>query len=62
MKKGKEEREEKEWRVTFWNVAGLKNKDKKFWRGLRNWDVMVLMEIWTKKKIGKELKKNYRRL
>lgn len=23
------------WRIGFWNVAELRNKDKKFWNGLR---------------------------
>lgn len=29
---------------TFWNVAGLLNKDKEFWRGPEEWDVMCLGE------------------
>lgn len=36
---GGEEREEKRrgegWRVAFWNMAGLENKDKEFWRRWR---------------------------
>lgn len=28
----------------FWNVAGLRNKDRDFWKGLIDWDVIVLME------------------
>lgn len=31
----------------FWNVAGLRNKDKKFWEGLKEWDVLFLSETWT---------------
>lgn len=26
--------EERIYKVAFWNVAGLKNKDTEFWRGL----------------------------
>jgi len=29
---------EDEWKVMFWNVAGLRNKDVEFWKGLENWD------------------------
>lgn len=33
--KGRRWREEKEtWRIAFWNVAGLGDKDKDFWRKL----------------------------
>ena len=37
-------------RVAFWNVAGLKRKDEGFWRGLEEWDVMVLSETWVEEK------------
>jgi len=37
-------------KVTFWNVAGLKSKDKGFWEGLKEWDVVFLMETWVDKK------------
>ena len=30
--------------MAFWNVAGLVNKDQKFWRGMVEWEVIVLME------------------
>lgn len=30
--------------MVLWNVAGLSNKDDKFWKGLRKWDVMMLSE------------------
>lgn len=26
--------DEDEWKVIFWNVAGLRNKDRDFWKGL----------------------------
>lgn len=40
--------EEKAWGVMFWNVAGLGNKDKDFQEELDRWEVLVLMETWTK--------------
>lgn len=33
--------------MTFWNVASLVNKDKEFWEGLKDWDIMVLSETWV---------------
>lgn len=43
------------WKASFWNVAGLGNKDEEFWKGLRGWDVMTLIETWTdEKRNGKE--------
>jgi len=36
------------WRIGFWNVAGLRNKDEEFWKGLKRWDVMV--ETWIDRK------------
>jgi len=27
-------------------VADLKDKDDDFWKGLKEWDVMVLIETW----------------
>lgn len=51
---GKEEEEggeeEKRWRIGFWNVAGLRNKDEDFWAGLRKWEVIVLQETWMNEK------------
>jgi len=37
-------------KIAFWNVAGLKNKDKEFWKGIREWDVVILMETWVDRK------------
>lgn len=45
------------FKIRFWNVAGLGNKDKEFWDGLREWDVVVLSETWVHKK-GWERVKN----
>lgn len=44
------EKREEGWKVVFWNVAGLGNKDGDFWKGLREWDVLVLSETWVNEK------------
>jgi len=31
-------------------VAGVRNKDKDFWKRLEEWDVMVLAETWADEK------------
>lgn len=57
LNEGKEkEKKEEGLKVTFWNVAGIGNKDKEFWKGLENWDVMVLIETWVEEKGWKRLK------
>lgn len=38
------EREKRGVFKAFWNVAGLLNKDKEFWRDLEEWDVICLCE------------------
>jgi len=43
-------REEEDWRIGFWNVAGLRNKDVEFWKGLSRWDVIVMEETWIDRK------------
>ncbi|XP_011879508.1 PREDICTED: uncharacterized protein LOC105568414, partial [Vollenhovia emeryi] len=40
----------------FWNIAGLSNKDEEFWRGLKEWEVIILMETWVEKKDWKKVK------
>jgi len=37
-------------KVGFWNVAGIGNKDREFWRGIESWDIVVLMETWVEGK------------
>lgn len=32
--------------MTFWNVAGMKNKDPDFWGDLKGWDIIFLLETW----------------
>lgn len=60
--KRKERREE--WKIGFWNVAGLKNKEEKFWKTIENWEVVVMMETWIDERgwevIKKKLPKGYR--
>lgn len=50
-REGREEKGGGEWwRTVFWNVAGLGNKDKEFWKGLAEWNVIVLLETWVEEK------------
>lgn len=50
-REGEEKRRgEGRYRVGFWNVAGLKNKDRDFWEGLKGWDIMILCETWVDNK------------
>lgn len=37
-------------RIAFWNVAGLGNKDKDFWKRINEWDVVVMLETWLEEK------------
>lgn len=38
------------FKITFWDVAGLKNKDRKFWEGLKDQDVLILNETQIDRK------------
>jgi len=40
----------------FWNIARLWNKDKDFWKGLENWDVIILSETWLEEKRRDKIK------
>jgi len=42
--------ESKKVKTAFWNVAGLGNKDRDFWRETKDWDVVVMSETWVEKK------------
>jgi len=55
---GKREEGEDEWKVMFWNVAGLRNKDVEFWKGLKNWDVIVFSETWVEEKNWDKMRKS----
>lgn len=64
-KRGKKKGKGKEgWKIAFWNVVGLGNKDKEFWKGLKEWDVMVLIETWVEEKgwnkIRRKLSEGYK--
>lgn len=52
------------FKIAFWNMADLKNKDRDFWLGLEEWDVMILMGTWIdengRKKVKTKLPKRYR--
>lgn len=37
-------------------MAGLANKDGEFWEGLKDWEMMALVETWTDKKGWKGVK------
>jgi len=41
---------EKGLKIAFWNVAGLKSKDRRFWKSLEEWEVLVLTETWIERK------------
>jgi len=61
MEGGKEGRKGKKgegegWGVLFWNVAGLKNKDKDFWESLKEWEVIMLSETWMEGKEWERMK------
>ncbi|KMQ82784.1 hypothetical protein RF55_21884 [Lasius niger] len=48
--------EEEEWVVGFWNVAGVKNKEEGFWKEIRVWDVIVMVETWVDGKMWDKVK------
>lgn len=42
---GKEKgKEVGQYKIAFWNVVGLLNKDRGFWMELKKWDMLFLME------------------
>jgi len=48
--KSRRKRNGKEYKIGFWNVAGMENKEEDFREKLKNWDVMLLSETWLQKK------------
>lgn len=36
-------------KVAFWNVAGIRRKDREFWREVTDWDIVVMSETWLEK-------------
>ncbi|TGZ46012.1 hypothetical protein DBV15_12046 [Temnothorax longispinosus] len=50
---------EKRWKTFvagFWNVAGLFNKDRQFWKHIENYDAIGLTETWVDEKQWEKLK------
>lgn len=43
---------------SVWNVVGLGNKDRDFWSGLREWDVITLVETWVEEKGWERIRDN----
>jgi len=37
-------------------VAGLRNKDTNFWKGINEWDVVVMLETWVEEKGWEKIK------
>ncbi|TGZ54682.1 hypothetical protein DBV15_12603 [Temnothorax longispinosus] len=47
-----------EIKVIFWNVAGLKKKDREFWEYIEGFDIIGLCETWVEEKEWEKIKKN----
>lgn len=47
----------KEYKISFWNMAGLENKDKELWEKLKKWDVMFLSKTWLQRKGWEKVRK-----
>lgn len=46
----------KRFKIAFWNVASLENKDRNFWEVLEEWDIVVSMKTWVEEKSWRRLK------
>lgn len=44
VKSGIKEEREKGYKIIFWNVAGMENKDKDFWEMFKDCDIIVCIE------------------
>lgn len=53
------------WEAAFWNVVRMSNKNRDFWIGLGEWDVITLTEMWVDgkrwKKVREKLSERYER-
>lgn len=49
-------REEKVFKVAFWNVAGLLGKDRKFCERIKDWNVIVVSETWIDERGWEKIK------
>lgn len=56
-KKGGIRGEREGYKIGFWNVAGLENKDRDFWEKLGEWDIMFLSETWLQEKGWERIKR-----
>ena len=54
----KREAEEERIKIVFWNVAGLGNKGKDFWKEIREWDIIVMSETWMEEKGWRKVRGN----
>lgn len=63
-KEGKEKRKTREirekkresFKIGFWNIAGMLNKDKQFWDYIKDFDFIGLTETWIEEKHWKRMK------
>ena len=53
---GKDGEPEGDWKVGFWNVAGVKGKDERFWRKVKKWNMVVMVETWVDEKSWESIK------
>lgn len=49
--------------MAFWNVAIMRRKGGDFWKGLEEWDVMIVSETWLEERewewVEKKLPRGY---
>lgn len=62
-KRNTEKKEKRNTRILFWNVAGVLNKDREFWKFLESMDMVNLTETWLDEKgwdrIKGQMNKNF---
>jgi len=46
----------RERNIMFWNIASISNKDKDFWKYVRNFDFISLCETWLEENEWKKVK------
>lgn len=47
----------KKYKIGFWNVVGMKNKEGNFRKKLKKWNVMFLSKTWLQKKRWEKMQK-----
>lgn len=45
-------------KMRFWNIAGVRGRDKEFWKRIKEWDVEGLVETWLESKNWEGMKRN----